>query len=106
MAEHAARAGIMSIAIPAYWILREGTRSSPEHEKGRKDEVMLYLRGCGFAVRFFSLLHPTLLPIPISDGDRLSIPPNSIVRQRNAQVLYVSLQSIVGRLPTQLWAFF
>ena len=87
VAEHTARAGIMSIAILAYWILREGTRWSPEHEKARKDEnVMLSLHGCGFAVRFFSLLHPALSPIIISDGGHLSIPPNSIVRQRDAQV--------------------
>ena len=85
--EHAARAGIVSIAIPAYWIPREGTRWSLEHKKARKDEnVILYLRGGGFAVRFFSLLHPALLPIPISDGGQLFIPPNRIVRQRDAQV--------------------
>ena len=63
---------------------------------------MLYLRSGGFAVRFLSLLYPALLPTPVSDGDRLSIPPNGIAYQRD--VLYISLQSVVGRLPTQFWA--
>ena len=104
VAEHAAGPGIMSIAIPAYWILREGTKWSPEHEKAREDEkVMLYLHGGGFAVRFFSPLYPVLVPILVSDGDSPSIASNSILRQRNAPILYISLQSVVGRLPTQLW---
>ena len=57
VAEHTATAGIKSIAIPDYWILREGTKWSPKHEKAREDEnVMLYLHGGGFAVHFFSPL--------------------------------------------------
>ena len=104
VAEHAAGPGIMLIAIPAYWILREGTKWSPEHEKAREDEkVMLYLHGGGFAVRFFSPLYPVLVPILVSDGDSPSIASNSILRQRNAPILYISLQSVVGRLPTQFW---
>ena len=103
--EHAARAGIKSISIPAYWILREDAKWSPKHEKAREDEnVMLYLHGGGFAARFLSPLCPALSSILVSDGDSLSIPPNGIACQRDAQALYISLQSVVGRLPTQFWA--
>ena len=56
VAEHAARAGVKSIAIPAYWILKEGVKWSPAHDKAQKDEkVMLYLHGGAFVVRLFSL---------------------------------------------------
>ena len=55
VAECAARAAVESIAIPAYWILKEGTEWSPAHEKALKDEkTMLYLHGGGFVVSFFS----------------------------------------------------
>ena len=56
VAEHAARAGVESIAIPAYWILKEGIKWSPAHEKAQKDEkVVLYFHGGAFVVRFFPL---------------------------------------------------
>jgi acetyl esterase/lipase len=59
VAEHAARAGITSIAIPAYWIFKEGVKWSPAYEKAQKDEkVMLYLHGGAFIVRLSSPLHP------------------------------------------------
>jgi len=49
--EYAARAGIKSIAIPAYWILKEGTKWSPAHDKAQKDEkVLLYTHGGAFMV--------------------------------------------------------
>ena len=49
--EYAARAGVKSIAIPAYWILKEGTEWSATHEKARKDEkVLLYIHGGAFMV--------------------------------------------------------
>ena len=69
VAEHAARAGIKSIAIPAYWILKEGTKWSPEHEKTRKDEeVMLYLHRGGLMVRFFSPSCRVFVLLLASDG--------------------------------------
>ena len=53
VAEHAARVGAKSIAIPAYWILKEGSKWSPEHEKPLKDEkVILYFHGGAFVVSF------------------------------------------------------
>ena len=56
VAEHAARAGVESIAIPAYWILKEGIKWSPAHEKAQEDEkVVLYFHGGAFVVRFFPL---------------------------------------------------
>ena len=59
VAERAARAGIKSIAIPAYWILKDGVEWSPAYDKARKDEkVVLYLHGGAFMVRFFSLPTP------------------------------------------------
>jgi len=60
VAEHAARVGVKSIAIPAYWILKEGTKWSPEYEKAQKDEkVILYLHGGGFVVSLCSSLTPS-----------------------------------------------
>ena len=57
MAEHANRAGVKSIAIPAYWILKEGAEWSPAHEKALKDEkTMLYFHGGAFVVSFFSFV--------------------------------------------------
>jgi hypothetical protein len=56
--EHAARAGVKSIVIPAYWIMKEGFEWSPTHEKALKDEkTMVYIHGGAFVVSFFS---PTL----------------------------------------------
>ena len=61
--EYAARAGIESIAIPAYWIFKEGVRWSPEYDKAQKDEkVMLYFHGGAFVVRFFSPSYPVFVP--------------------------------------------
>ena len=51
--EYAARVGVKSIAIPAYWMLKEGTKWSPAHETAREDEkVILYLHGGAFMVQF------------------------------------------------------
>jgi len=62
VAEHAARAGVRSIAIPAYWILEEGIKWSPMYERAQKDErVVLYFHGGAFVVRFFPL-RPILVP--------------------------------------------
>jgi len=53
VAEHVARVGIKSIAIPAYWILKDGAEWSPAYGKAREDEkVILYLHGGAFMVRF------------------------------------------------------
>lgn len=53
VAEHVARAGIRSIAIPAYWLLKNGANWPPAHDKACKDEkVMLYLHGGAFMVWF------------------------------------------------------
>ena len=55
VAEHAAEAGI---AIPAYWILKDGVKWSPMHVRASKDEkVILYIHGGEFVVCFFSPLH-------------------------------------------------
>jgi len=60
VAEHAARVGVKSIPIPAYWILKEGVKWSPEYDKARKDEkVILYIHGGGFVVGLFSPLTPS-----------------------------------------------
>ena len=51
--EQAARAGVESIAIPAYWFLKDNIKWSTEYEKAREDEkVLLYLHGGAFVVRF------------------------------------------------------
>ena len=105
VAEHAARAAVKSIAIPAYWILKEGVKWSPVHDKAQKDEkVMLYFHGGAFVVRLFSPLYPVFVPNLFSDGDCLSISPNGIPSQRDAQIFHISLQSVVCRLPTQFRA--
>ncbi|KAF9790472.1 alpha/beta-hydrolase [Thelephora terrestris] len=60
LGEHAASAGVKSIAIPAYWILKEGSRWSPEHEKPLKDEkVMVYFHGGAFVLGTAYPTHPT-----------------------------------------------
>ena len=80
VAECVAKTGAKPIAIPAYWILREGTKWSPEHEKAQKDEnVMLYLHGGGFVVCLVSPSYRIFVPIPVLGGDGLSISPNSII---------------------------
>ena len=61
VAEHAARTGAESIAVPAYWILKKGTHWSPAYENAQEDEkVMLYFHGGAFVVRFLS----PFLPVP------------------------------------------
>lgn len=66
VAEHATRAGVESIAIPAYWILKEGIKWSPAYERAQKDEkVVLYFHGGAFVVRFFPLC-PILVPTVFS----------------------------------------
>ena len=107
VAEHAARAGIKSIAIPAYWILKEGATWSPAYDKAQKDEkMMLHFHGGAFVVRVFSPLYPVFVPIFVSGWDWPSISPNIISCQGNTQSFHVSLQSVVSRLPTQLRASF
>ena len=101
VAEHAARAGIKSIAIPAYWILKEGIKWSSVYDKAQKDEkVMLYFHGGAFVVCFFSPLYLASMPTIFPDGDRVSFSPNRIPCQRNTQIFHISLQSAVGRLST------
>ena len=102
VAEHANRAGVKSIAIPAYWMLKEGTKWSLEYDKaGEGEKVMLYIHGGGFVVRFFPPLFPVFAPTLISDWIRTSISPGVIASQGITQVFHVSLQSIVGRLPAE-----
>ena len=61
VAKHAARTGTESIAIPVYWILKEGTKWSPEYDKAQKDEkVVLYFHGSGFWSVSFLLCIPSL----------------------------------------------
>ena len=107
VAEHAARTGVKSIAIPAYWILKEGVKWSPVYDEALKDEkVILYLHGGGFVVRFFHSLRLASVLTLVSGGDRLSVSSNSIPCQRNAQIFDICLQSAVSRLSTQFWASF
>jgi len=90
VAEHAARAGVKSIAIPAYWILKEGTKWSPAYGKAQKDEkVMLYLHGGAFVVRSFSPLYPVFVLILVSGGECPSVSPNGIPCQGNTQSFHV-----------------
>ena len=107
VAEHAARTGVKSITIPAYWILKEGDRWSPSYDEALRDEkVVLYLHGGGFVVRLFPPLHLASVLTLVPGGDCLSISSNSIPCQRNTQILDISLQSVVSRLPTQFRASF
>ena len=102
VAEHAARVGIKSIAIPAYWILKEGTEWSPACGKAHEGEkVVLYLHGGAFMVRFSSPSHPLFALTFVVDGYCTPIPPYSICSQRDTQILHISFPSVVGRLPTQ-----
>ena len=60
--EYATRAGVKSISIPAYWLLKDGDKWSPEYDKARKDEkAILYLHGGAYVVRFFSSYHLLVL---------------------------------------------
>ena len=106
VAEHATRAGVKSIAIPAYWILKDGAEWSPEYEKAREDEkVVLYFHGGAFIVRFSPSSHPAfMLTTFVTGGDRAPISSDIICPQGNAQTFYISLPSAVGRLPTQFRA--
>ena len=101
VAEHAARVGARSIAVPADWILKEGSRWSPEHDKAQKDEkVMLYFHGGVFVVGFFFFRPHFVLTLP-SGWVCLSNSPNGGPCQGIAQVFHVSLQGVVGRLQSQ-----
>ena len=76
--EHATRAGIGSIAIPAYWILKDGVKWSPAHDEAGKDEkVILYVHGGAFVVRFFSPSHR----LCTDSFDRRG-PPTHLIQQR------------------------
>jgi hypothetical protein len=90
VAEHAARAGVRSIAIPAYWIFKEGSGWRPEREGARGDEkVMLYFHGGGFVVSFSSFepyprtySHFRLgLPIRLIQRRRFLRDPSNILRR-------------------------
>ena len=101
VAEHATRAGVRSIAIPAYWILKEGAKWSPAYDKAREDEnVILYLHGGAFVVRFSPLFSVFVLNF-VADGDCTPISPNSVSSQGNTQIFNIPLPSAVGRLPPQ-----
>ena len=70
MGEYAARAGVESIAIPAYWFLKDGVKWSLAYEKAKKDEkVLLYLHGGAFVVRSFSSLYLDFTLIFVTDGN-------------------------------------
>ena len=102
VAEHADRARIKSIAIPAYWMLKEGTKWSSEYDKaGEGEKVMLYFHGGGFVVCLFPHFFPVFAPTFISDRIRTSISPNGSASQGITQVFHVSLPSIVGRIPAE-----
>ena len=102
VAKHADRAGIKSIAIPAYWFLKEGTKWSPAHDKAQKDEkVLLYIHGGAFAVRLFSPSWQISVLTLTADGHRAPISPNGVHSQGNRQSFHISLPSVIDRLPTQ-----
>ena len=101
--EHATRAGVKSIAIPAYWFLKDGAKWSPEYEKAREDEkVLLYLHGGAFVVWFLSTSYPVFVLTFVADGNRTPISPDGVHTQGNTQIFYISLPSVIGRLSTQL----
>ena len=77
--ECASRAGVKSIAIPAYWILKDGTKWSSVYDKAQKDEkVVLNFHGGAFVVCCSFLLCPIFLLTLVADGDCTPISPNSI----------------------------
>ena len=97
VAERAARVGIKSIAIPAYWILKDGTEWLPACDKARKDEkVVLYLHGGAFMVRLCFTSHPFFELTFVADGNCTSVSSDSICSQRDTQILHVSLPSVIG----------
>ena len=70
MGEYATRARVESIAIPAYWFLKDGVKWSLACEKAQKDEkVLLYLHGGAFVVRSFSSLYLDFTLIFVIDGN-------------------------------------
>ena len=79
VAEHADRTGVKSIAIPAYWILKEGTKWSSKYDKaGEGEKVMLYFHGGAFVVRFL----PRFLPCPRTNS-RFRADPHIHLTQRH-----------------------
>ena len=102
--EYAARAGVESITIPAYWILKDGVKWSPAYEKAQKDEkVALYFHGGAFIVRSFPS-YPAFVLTSVADGDGAPISSGIECSQGNTQLFYISLPSVVRRLSTQFRA--
>ena len=100
--ECAVKAGVKSIAIPAYWILKQGIKWSPAYERARKDEkVILYFHGGAFMVRSLSPPYLVLVLTFVSDGNRTPISSNLDCSQGNPQIFCVSLPIVIGRLPAQ-----
>ena len=95
--EYAARAGVKSIAIPAYWMLKEGTKWSPTYDKAQKDEkVVLYLHGGAFMVRFCYPLYQAFVLTFVADGYRTPSPPDGIRSQGNAETFHIPLTGVVS----------
>ena len=95
--EYAARAGVKSVAIPAYWILKEGAKWSSTYDKARKDEkVLLYLHGGAFMVRSCSSSRVVFALTPVAAGDCTPIPPDGIYSQGNPEIFHLSFPSVVG----------
>jgi len=95
--EYAARAGVSSIAIPAYWLLKEGTKWSTTYDKAQKDEkVILYLHGGAFMVRYYPPSYQIFVLTFITDGDRTPISPDSIYSQGDGQTFHIPLTGVVG----------
>ena len=106
VAERATRAHVKSIAIPAYWILKQGSKWSPEYDKAQEGEkVILYFHGGAFVVCSLSLVLRVFVPTSVSDRDRLSISPDSGHSKGVTQIFDITFQSAVRRLPTQLRVF-
>ena len=103
--EYAKRAGVKSMTVPAYWILKDNVKWLPAYEKAQKDEkVIMYIHGGAFMVQFFSPLYPVPILTFATDGNSTPVSPNSVYSQGDTQTFHISLPSVVGRLPTQLRA--
>lgn len=103
--EHATRTGVKSVAVPAYWFLKEGTKWSTMYDKAQKDErVILYLHGGAFMVRFRPPSHRVFVLTFVADGDCTPIPPDISRSQGDGQTFHISFAGVIGRLPAHFRA--
>ena len=92
VAEHAARTGVKSIAIPAYWIMKEGLEWSPAHEKALKDEkTMLYFHGGAFVVSFLSFVPSLCANSCFRPGPPIHLTQRQLSQKHQSNTLNLSL---------------